>query len=158
MPYHFRWQKKWRLLVSPSSDGDIINGIVNRFGLFTVRGSSFKSPTRALLALARDVRKGASVAMVADGSRGPANVAQIGSIALAKLTGKPVVAIAFGAEKKINLNSWDRTLLPLPFSRVNMVFGKPIVVEKRCNDEELESKRTELEKELNRVANIADSF
>ena len=158
MPYHFRWQKKWRVLVSPSSDGDIIDGIMKLFGFFTVRGSSFKSPTRALLALAREMKKGASAAMVADGSRGPANTAQIGSVALAKLSGKPIVPAAFGAEKKKNLSGWDRTLLPRPFSRVTVVFGRPIAVEKHCDKKELEKKRIELEMELKRITNIADKF
>lgn len=158
MPYHFRWQKKWRILVSPSSDGDIINGILKLFGFFTVRGSTFKSPVRALLALTRELKKGASAAMIADGSRGPANTAQIGSVALAKLSGKPVLPVAFGAQKKQNLNSWDRTLLPMPFSKVTIVFGRPITVEKRCDAKELEKKRMELEMELKRVTDIADRF
>ena len=170
MPYHFRWQKKWGILVSPSSDGDIIDGIMKLFGFFTVRGSSFKSPTRALLILAREFKKDTSVAgtgtgaygtgaaMIADGSRGPANAAQIGSVALAKLTGKPVVPIAFGAKRKKNLGSWDATLLPLPFTRINMVFGRLIYVDKKSAGKELESKRAELEKELKRITELADRF
>jgi len=158
MPYHFRWQKKWRILVSPSSDGDIINGVLKLFGFSTIRGSSFKSPTRALLVLTRELNKGASAVMIADGSRGPANTAQIGSLALAKLTGKPVVPIAFGAEKKKNLGGWDATLLPRPFTRINMVFGKPIFVDKKSGEQELESGRAELEKELKRITELADRF
>ena len=178
MPYHFRWQKRWGVLVSPSGDGDMLDGILKLFGFFTIRGSSFKSPTRALLVLAKVFKKGTSavgtsavdtsaagtstvgacVAMVADGSRGPANIAQIGSVALAKLTGKLVVPVAFGAERKKNLGSWDKTLLPMPFSKVNMVFGKPISVDKKCSDEQLESGRAELEKELKRITDLADRF
>ena len=158
MPWHFRWQSKWQILVSPSSDGDIIAGILMLFGFNRVRGSSFQSPTRALLALAKRVRKGASAAMIADGSRGPANVAQQGSAALAKLTGRPVVPIAFGAEKMKRLNSWDKTIIPLPFTRINMVYGNPVYVDRRAGEKELEEKRAELEKELNRITAIADSF
>ena len=158
MPYHFRWQKKWRILVSPSGDGDILNGILKLFGFFTVRGSTFKSPTRALLALAREMKKGASVAMIADGSRGPANTAQIGSVALAKLSGKPVLPLAFGAQRKKNLNSWDRTLLPMPITKINIIFGRPISVDKKSGKQELESRRAELDKELKRITELADRF
>ena len=160
MPHYFRWQKRWRVLVSPSGDGDFLDGILKWFGFLTIRGSSYKSPVRALLMLAKVLTKesGACVAMVADGSRGPVNVAQIGSVALAKLTGKLVVPVAFGAERKKNLGSWDATLLPMPFSKVNMVFGKPISVDKKCGDKELEASRKELEKELKRITELADRF
>ena len=158
MPYHFRRQKKWRVLVSPSSDGDIIDGVVKLFGFFTVRGSSFKSPTRALLMLSKELNKGEGVVMVADGSRGPANIAQIGSVALAKLTGKAVAPIAFGAERKKRLGNWDATLLPMPFTRVNMVFGRLIFVDRKSGEQELESARAELEKELKRITELADRF
>ncbi len=158
MPYHFRWQKRWRILVSPSSDGDIINGILKLFGFSTVRGSSYKNPVRALVSLARKVKSGASAVMIADGSRGPANSAQSGSVAIAKLTGKLIVPIAFGAERKKNLRSWDKTILPLPFSRINMVFGDPIAVEKNADGRQVELKRLHLEKELNKITAIADRF
>lgn len=158
MPYHFRWQKRWRILVSPSSDGDIINGILRLFGFSTVRGSSYKSPVRALISLARKVKSGASAAMIADGSRGPANVAQPGSVAIAKLTGRLIVPIAFGAERKKNLHSWDKTILPMPFSRINMVFGKPIAVKKNTDGRQLELKRLYLEEELKKITAIADTF
>ncbi|GMT42592.1 MAG: lipoprotein [bacterium] len=158
MPYHFRWQKRWRILVSPSSDGDIINGVLRLFGFYTVRGSSYKQPARALISLARKVKGGASAVMIADGSRGPANAAQPGSAALAKLTGRSIVPLAFGAEKNKRLNSWDKTVLPMPFSRVNMVFGKPIKVDKDSDDKQLELKRLELELELNKITGLADTF
>ncbi len=158
MPYHFRFQGKWQILVSPSSDGDIINGILRLFGFKTIRGSSFKHGKRALITLARKVREGAGAAMIADGSRGPALKAQNGSIYLAKLTGKKIVPMAFGAKGAKNFNSWDKTLIPLPFSKVNMVFGKPITVENDADEEGIEKKRKELEYELNRITDIADAF
>lgn len=158
MPYHFRWQKRWRILVSPSSDGDVINGILKLFGFSTVRGSSYKNPVRALLSLARKVKSGASAVMIADGSRGPANTAQSGCVAIAKLTGRLIVPIAFGAERKKNLGSWDKTILPLPFSRINMVFGNPIAVEENADGSQLELKRLHLEEELKKITAIADTF
>ena len=78
-------------------------------------------------------------------------------IALAKLTGTPVLPVAFGAESKSALNSWDKTLLPRPFTRIAIVFGKPIEVERRAGADRLEEKRLELEKELNRITDLADT-
>lgn len=158
MPYRFRWKSKWRILVSPSSDGDIINGILRLFGFSTIRGSSFKQGRSALITLSNKVKNGASAVMIADGSRGPARVAQMGSIYLGKLTGKPIVPMAFGAEKSKVLGSWDKTVIPLPFSRVKMVFGKPLLIDKNIDEKGLEIKRNELEEELNRVTDMADTF
>lgn len=123
-----------------------------------MRGSSYKNPVRALVSLARKVQNGAGAVMVADGSRGPANFAQSGCVAIAKLTGRLIVPIAFGAERKKNLRSWDKTILPLPFSRVNMVFGEPIAVEKNSDASKLESKRLQLEGELKKITAMADAF
>ncbi|MBI5179276.1 MAG: lysophospholipid acyltransferase family protein [Nitrospinae bacterium] len=158
MPYYFRREKNLHALVSPSADGDIIAGALRRFGIFTVRGSSFQKGPASLVALAKRVRHGANAAMIADGSRGPARIAQPGSIYLAMLTGAPIVPIAFGAEKKRELGSWDRTLIPLPFSRVNMVFGAPMHVPRKLSEEEIEKNRLELEAAINRVTDMADRF
>lgn len=159
MPYFF-WarDRKYVSLVSPSSDGAIINGVLRLFGYATVRGSTFQHGRRALLALARRVKKGWNAAMIADGSRGPARKAQPGSLYLAKLTGATVMTVAFGAKNKLQVNSWDRTIFPLPFSRVNLVFGRPFEIPKKIDDEELEVKRAEMEAELNRITDLADRF
>jgi lysophospholipid acyltransferase (LPLAT)-like uncharacterized protein len=159
MPFHFRSEaKNICILVSPSGDGAIIDGILRLFGFSTVRGSSFQHGRRALIALARLVRKGMNGSMIVDGSRGPARIAQPGSVYLAKLTGATIVTVAFGAKNKREINSWDRTIFPLPFSRANLVFGKPLKIPQKLSDSELEEKRAELEAELNRITDLADKF
>ena len=159
IPFYFGCEsKKYSILVSPSGDGAIINGVLKLFGYSTVRGSTFQHGRRALIALARLVRKGSNAAMIADGSRGPARVAQPGSVYLAKLTGAPIVPLAFGAKNKKEINSWDRTIFPFPFSRANLVFGNPITVPRELTEAELEAKRAELESELNRITDLADRF
>jgi len=159
MPYYFRFEGKALLcLVSPSGDGAIIDGILRLFGFSTVRGSTFKHGRRALITLARRVRAGENAAMIVDGSRGPARKAQLGSIYLAKLTGALIIPTAYGAKSKFEVSSWDRTIFPLPFSRVNMVFGKPMEVPREISDDELEKFRAALEGELNRITDVADRF
>lgn len=158
MPWHLRRQRNLHALVSPSGDGEIIHGTLRLFGYFTVRGSSFQHGARALIALARKLRGGATAAMIADGSRGPALIAQSGPIYLAKLTGLKIVPLAWGAEWKSHFNSWDKTIFPLPFSRVNVVYGDPIEVPKDITKDEMEDKRKELEAALLRVTAEADGF
>lgn len=158
MPWHLRRQRNLHALVSASADGEMIHGTLRLFGFFTVRGSSFRHGARALITLARKLRAGAAAAMIADGSRGPALVAQPGAIYLAKLTGLKIVPVAWGAEWKRNFNSWDKTLFPLPFSRVNVVYGDPIEIPKNITKEGIEDKRKELEAALMRVTAEADGF
>ncbi|MBI3793580.1 MAG: lysophospholipid acyltransferase family protein [Nitrospinae bacterium] len=159
MPYLFRKQgKNLFTLVSPSGDGDMIAGLLRLFGFSIIRGSTFKHGRRALIALSRVVRKGGNAAMIADGSRGPARIAQPGSVYLAKLTGARIVTVAYGAKKSFSVNSWDKTIFPLPFSKINVVFGKPVDVPSKLSDEELEGKRAELGAELNRITDLADRF
>jgi lysophospholipid acyltransferase (LPLAT)-like uncharacterized protein len=159
MPFYFRQEKSGiACLVSPSGDGGIIDGVLRFFGFSTVRGSTFQHGRRALIALARIVRGGKNAAMIADGSRGPARKAQLGSIFLAKLTGVKIIPIAYGAKRKYEINSWDKTIFPAPFSKANMVFGRPMEVPKDSTDADLETLRQELEAELNRITGIADKF
>lgn len=158
MPWHLRWQRNLHALVSASADGEMIHGTLRLFGFFTVRGSSFQHGARALISLARKLRKGATAAMIADGSRGPALIAQPGAIYLAKLTGLKIVPLAWGAEWKRNFNSWDKTLFPIPFSRVKVVYGDPIDVPQDITKEGIEDKRKELEAALMRVTAEADGF
>lgn len=159
--FYMTWHLAWRgfdALVSPSSDGDIIANTLRLFGFHCVRGSSFKRGPRALLEMARRLGKGASVAMIADGSRGPALKAQSGAIYLAKLTGHKIAPIAWGAKWKGNIGSWDRTIFPLPFSPVRLVYGDLIEVSRDADNDTVEQKRAELERELLRITAVADDF
>ncbi len=158
MPWHLRRQRNLHALVSPSGDGEIIHGTLRLFGYFTVRGSSFQHGARALISLAKKLRMGAAAAMIADGSRGPALIAQPGAVYLAKLTGLKIVPLAWGAKWKRNINSWDKTIFPIPFSRINVVYGDPIEVPKDVTKEGIEQKRVELEAALARVTAEADIF
>ncbi len=99
------------------------------FGIRVVRGSSSRGGARALLALARVIREaGENALIVPDGPRGPRHVAQNGAIMLAKMTGAPMVPLAFGAAPCRVLESWDAFVVPYPFARAAMVFGEPIRV------------------------------
>jgi len=161
IPFHLRWRKRFYVLVSPSSDGDIMDGMLRLLGFFTVRGSTHENPRSSLLGMARRIKKerdlGAAASMVADGSRGPARKAQPGSVFLAKLTGLPIVPIAYEAEKGKRLNNWDKTLFAFPFSRINVAVGKPIYVDPKAKSEDLMRVNHELENELNRLTDIAAS-
>jgi hypothetical protein len=140
------------VLASRSRDGDLVAAFVTRFGLATVRGSSSRGGAEALRALAAAVRAGRDVAVVPDGPRGPREQCHPGAVALAALTGAPLVPLAFAARPARRLSSWDRFLVPLPFARCALVFGEPLLV----GDAERQRAVKDLERALGEVTAAAD--
>jgi len=112
----------------------------------------------ALLSIVRIVKNGGSVALVADGSRGPAFKAQDGTIKIAKVTGVPILPITYNASRKKVLNSWDKFIIPYPFSEIVVIYGDPIYVPKDADNEAMEIKRQELEKKLNEITEHVDKY
>jgi hypothetical protein len=142
-----------RVLASRSRDGELVARWVTRFGLGVVRGSSSRGGATALRLLAAAVRAGEDVAIVPDGPRGPRGHVQPGTVALAALTGAPIVPVAFAARPARRLSSWDEFLVPLPFARAALVFG-PLVEIKR--DADRERARVGIEQALVDVTAAAD--
>jgi lysophospholipid acyltransferase (LPLAT)-like uncharacterized protein len=136
------------IMVSQSQDGELLSRILRRFGLPTIRGSSSRGGWRSLRALVQLVRNGASAAIAPDGPRGPRHHAQSGIIALARLAEVPILPVAVGARWKVEFQSWDRFLLPLPGSRVVVAYGEPVMVPSDADAGLVEQKRQELEGRL----------
>ncbi len=141
------------VLASRSRDGELVAAYVACFGLDVVRGSSSRGGASGLRGLAAAVRAGADVAVVPDGPRGPRERCRPGAVALAALTGAPVVPLAFAARPARRLRTWDRFLVPLPFARCALVFGEPLALHDRT-DRALALK--ELERALGDVTAAAD--
>jgi lysophospholipid acyltransferase (LPLAT)-like uncharacterized protein len=150
LPYLYRRRGLW-VLISRSEDGEMIAGLVRRFGFVTVRGSSSRGGAGGLLSLARAIRRGHSVVIVPDGPRGPREVLKPGVVSLARLTGAPVVPSAFGASSEWRARSWDEFRIPKPFSRCVMRFGDPIIVPRDIDAAGEETARKEIEAALNAV-------
>jgi lysophospholipid acyltransferase (LPLAT)-like uncharacterized protein len=141
------------VLASRSRDGELVARWVARFGMSVVRGSSSRGGAQALRALAAAVRAGQDVAVIPDGPRGPRERLQGGLVVLAAVTGAPVVPLGFAARPARRLASWDRFLVPLPFARAAVVFGKAATVPR---DADRELARAELERALREVTETAD--
>jgi lysophospholipid acyltransferase (LPLAT)-like uncharacterized protein len=137
-----------RILVSQSRDGEFLSRVLAHFGLPTIRGSSTRGGRRSFRKLVRHIRGGGSAAIAPDGPRGPRHRAQLGIIGLARLSGVPILPVAVGARWKVEFQSWDRFLLPLPCGRVVVVYDEPVVVPSNADAELLEQKRQELESKL----------
>ena len=139
-------------LVSASRDGGFLAGILECFGVHPVRGSSSRRGPQALLELTGWAERGYDLAITPDGPRGPRYVVQEGIIGLAQVTGFPIIPASYHLSWKVQAKSWDRFQIPLPFSRCEMVFGKPIRVPREASDAEREALRQQLEQTLKEIS------
>ena len=103
---------------------------------------------QALLELTTWAERGYDLAITPDGPRGPRYEVQAGAIALAQLTGQPLVPCCYSLAWKITLKSWDRFQIPLPFGRAVMRFGEPLRVPREASDEQRELLRLQLQERL----------
>jgi lysophospholipid acyltransferase (LPLAT)-like uncharacterized protein len=157
-----------RILVSNHRDGEVTARVAKNFGAETIRGSGGggskrwlrKGGVSSFLALSASLGEGYSVILTADSTLGRARRAGEGVIALARTSGRAIVGIGIAARPRIVFNSWDRTVLPLPFCRIAVVATPPVIVPADASDAVMEEKRRELEDALNaateRAYQIAD--
>ncbi len=146
--YHVR-KRSATVMVSASKDGEYIARLARQFGFDTARGSRNNKGVGALKGILRAVRRGSNAAIVADGSQGPVMKAQPGAILVASRTGAVIIPMAWSASSHFVIHSWDRTAIPYPFSRINMLYGDPLSVPRGLDAQGLEIHRVLLEKSLN---------
>jgi lysophospholipid acyltransferase (LPLAT)-like uncharacterized protein len=139
-------------LVSASRDGALLSAILERFRIQPVRGSSSRRGPQALLELTSWADRGYDLTITPDGPRGPCYVVQEGVMSLAQLTGLPIVPFSFYSHRKIQLKSWDRFQVPLPFSRCDLTLGKPIHVPREATDAQREEIRKLVEQTLKDIS------
>ena len=139
------------IMISQSKDGEMLAQYATGFGVVPARGSSHKGGRDALEQMRGYLlRGGKACATVLDGPRGPAYVAKKGMIHLAKLTGAPLIPLIWSATRVITIrDSWDKTMLPLPWSRVCLAFGEPIHIPADTSGQALEYYRQLVQDQLN---------
>jgi lysophospholipid acyltransferase (LPLAT)-like uncharacterized protein len=146
-----------RVMSSNSYDGEYMGRIIHQFGFVAVKGSSSRNAVRALLGLRRALADGWTVAFTLDGPRGPRHKVKPGPVALARSSGVPLTMFHAAVDKAWVLNSWDRMMIPLPFSRVLLRFGKLIPIPTDASDEDVERYTAELQSALDRACEFAEA-
>ena len=136
------------VLTSPSRDGEILAQLVAAFGMGSVRGSSSRRGSRALLELVRLIRIGRDIAITPDGPRGPNYSLGPGVILLAQNTGARIIPMHATFSRCIRMKTWDGFIIPLPFSKVSVTIGAPLEIPENLSDEEFEVARKQLEELL----------
>jgi len=146
-----------RVMSSNSYDGEYMGRIIRKFGFVAVKGSSSRNAVRALLGLRRALQDGWTVAFSIDGPRGPRRKVKPGPVALARSSGVPLTMYHMAVDRAWVLHTWDRLIIPKPFSRVLMRFGKMIPVPPDASDEDLERYQQQLQDALDRVCEFAEA-
>ncbi len=115
-------------MASRSKDGEVIAGWLSRNGYAVVRGSSTRGGSEGLREMVRRVRSGSNAALTVDGPTGPPRQVQPGILELARLTGGWILPITSSSASPHFLASWDRYLVPRPFSENVVLYGEPFAV------------------------------
>jgi hypothetical protein len=145
--------RKMHVLISDHRDGRLISQVIARFGQATVVGSSSKGGSEAVRNIVRLLKNGDNISITPAGPRGPNQVATMGIVTIAKISGKLVLPVTFSASKNKRLRSWDRFMVAKPFGRIKFYIGEQIVVS--SVDEET---RQKIENAMNNLVNQADGL
>jgi lysophospholipid acyltransferase (LPLAT)-like uncharacterized protein len=139
------------ILISRSFDGELITRTLRLFGFDAVRGSSSRGAREGLLGLKDVIESGRPAIFTADGPRGPIYETKMGPIKLAQMTGAPIGAFHLQPQRAWVMNSWDKFLVPKPFTRIVVSWAQWTRVPADTPEERFESKREELNAALERA-------
>ena len=150
------------MLISLSRDGEAVAKAIDNFGLDSVRGSSAnkrkkkdKGGAAALAETTRRLRTGSVVCITPDGPRGPAEKVLAGPVILAQRTGAAIIPYALACKPVWRLDTWDRFMIPMPFSRGSMVLGEPVFLSKT---EDVEAGKRRVQAAMDEVHNRAEAL
>jgi lysophospholipid acyltransferase (LPLAT)-like uncharacterized protein len=128
-------------LISASRDGDLLTDAIHRFGYDVIRGSSSRLGASAILQLTEVLASGRDVVITPDGPRGPAYELGPGIVFLAQKSGALVLPMNLEYSRCWRLGSWDRFIIPQPFSKVRVLISTPHHVESTSTPDEFEAER-----------------
>lgn len=154
----FATRKPIAIMISQSRDGEMIARVVDILGWRPVRGSSSRGGSRALKELRHLTRNGYRVGHIVDGPQGPFGVIKPGLLTIAQFAGTPIVPVITSAQRRWVFNSWDRFMVPKPFSRVIIRFAPPITVPRRLDAGAFEALRLDIEKQIKELYVETDNW
>jgi hypothetical protein len=155
------WHRNHGVVVMNTTafDGQWTRKVIEWLGFGTAQGSSSRGGLRGLAVMARRLEEGVDCAFTIDGPRGPRYVAKPGPVILARKSGCPILVFHIGVDRGVTFErTWDHFLLPKPFARSVILFAPPIFVPQDANTELMESKHAEMQRELERVRDIAEGW
>ncbi len=134
-------------ITSDSKDGDIVAYVLNRWKYNIVRGSTFKGGAKAILKAIKIIKElKTTFAITVDGPIGPRHSVRSGAILIAKKLDKVIIVATIKPKRFIKFNSWDNFILPLPFTKIDVYYSKPIYLSDDTSKKSIEADRQKLEK------------
>lgn len=157
IPNAWKYDAPISILISQHRDGVFISRTLRHLGVGTISGSSSRGGGGALVAMVRALRRGEYMGITPDGPRGPRMRAAPGAAAAARLSGAVLLPISYSATRRRVLSSWDRFVIPFPFTRGIVRVGQPIEVARGASEDELEHARRRLEADLISLTDALDT-
>lgn len=157
IPNAWKYDARMSILISHHRDGVFISRTLAHLGIGTIAGSSSRGGGGALVNMVRALKRGEYMGITPDGPRGPRMRAAPGATAAARLSGAVLLPVSYSAARRRVLNSWDRFVVPLPFSRGIIRLGTAIEVPRDADEAQLEATRRRLESELISLTTALDT-
>ena len=146
-------------MVSLHTDGEMIAQTLHRLGVRTIRGSSTRGAQRAAVEMIRALKRGTICAIMPDGPKGPRHAFKAGAITMAQKSGAYLLPLTFACSNAYRFEkSWDRFMLPLPFSQSAAIYGEPIAVPADLTDNEFEKFRLRVEGKMLELEQYAEGY
>jgi lysophospholipid acyltransferase (LPLAT)-like uncharacterized protein len=158
VPWFIHRKTKIAAVVSDSPDGELLANILKKWKYKLIRGSSNKGGGDVLKLMTQLIKDGFSVAITPDGPTGPLHKMKAGAVVTAKKSGRPLILMGIAYNKKFVLNSWDKFEIPKPFSKVTVIYSKPVIISPDTNYQETSELIIELEKKLNNLKTEAEKI
>lgn len=158
--FFLKYSRPVTIMISRSKDGDLVAAVAEKLGFDTVRGSSSRGGGTAMFQLIDKIKKNPAISagMLGDGPRGPDRKLKLGTLRIARETGVPIIPFAYGAKRHKLFASWDRFMLPFPFSPLVVCFGNPIEIPASATNDDLKRLRLEVESSLNDLTRCCDNW
>ncbi|HVR72856.1 MAG TPA: lysophospholipid acyltransferase family protein [Planctomycetota bacterium] len=147
------------VLISSHGDGEMIARVIKRQGMLTVRGSTTRGGTRAILEILkklRDLRGEMNVGITPDGPRGPRHHFHHGAIYMASRSGLPIYPLVVASKRQTKLRTWDGFVIPWPFTRTILRLGEGFRVPASLDGESLERIRADAERRLRDLTEVTE--
>jgi lysophospholipid acyltransferase (LPLAT)-like uncharacterized protein len=154
--YHYS-KTPTHVLISQHADGEMIAQACRSLRLGVVRGSTTRGGIQAVRQIV-EMKGRSHLVITPDGPRGPRRVVQPGLVYLAARTGLPIVPVGFACTKAWRMPSWDRFVMPYPFTRGVGVLGEPIRVPANLDKGSLEEYRCRVERALEDAMKVAETI
>jgi len=148
-----------KLLISQSSDGEMLARAMKHFGYGAIRGSSSRGGRAAFKQMLKIAEEPFDIALTPDGPRGPRQELKDGVLQLARLSGRPVVPVCFACSKGHRFHSWDRFLCPYPLARAVYYYGQPVFYDEEAGIDDFRKRLlTEIDRNQQHATEYLESY